>query len=98
MSLPVIVVVKNVKTSKFATVAAVFIVTVTPDTFVTYIYWSAVMLGPIIFIPFFIAVLAADNVIVVELLAAPAVLVVDFNNCKGSYGLYLATDIWFSFV
>jgi hypothetical protein len=43
-------------------------------------------------------VLAADNVIVVEALAAPATLVVDFSNSNGSYGLYLATDIWFSFV
>ena len=96
--MPVIVVAKNVKTSKFATVAAAFIVIVTPDTFVTYIYWSAVIVGPITFIPFFIAVLAVDSVIVVEVLAAPAVLVVDFNNSNGSYGLYLATDIWFSFV
>ena len=38
MSLPVIVVVRNVKTSEFATVAAMFIVTVTPDTSVTYMY------------------------------------------------------------
>ena len=56
------------------------------------------MLGPITFMPLVMAVLASDNVIVVEALAAPATLVVDFNNSNGSYGLYLATDIWFSFV